>query len=286
MSIRFEKILPDTNTSFRVLYQKVQADSFAWDYHYHPELELVFVPNGNGRSYVGNHLSYYEAGDFILIGENVPHAGFGYGSQSVHEEWVVQFRKEILLDSSFGALPEMNAIQVLLKKAASGIRFNGETREICAQLFPQLAQKKGLPRFLILLEILDYLAHSNEFELLNDKGVLSSSNKDFQRITAILDYVASHFSEQIQTSDVAEITHLSLAAFCHYFKRNFQQNFTDFLNEYRIKQACILLTQGTSVSDTAFLVGFNSLPYFSATFKRLKKCSPSAYRKAVFTFVQ
>lgn len=285
MSIRFEKILPDEDSSFRVLYQNVHADSFTWDYHYHPEIELVFVPNGNGRSYVGNHLSQYEDGDFILIGDNLPHAGFGYGSQSVHEEWVVQFRKEMLSDGIFGSLPEMNAIQFMLKKAACGIRFNGNTRKVCAPFFPKLAEKKGLARLLILLEILDYLAHSSDFELLNEKEVLASSNKDFQRTTAILDFVAAHFSEQIQTSDVAEITHLSLAAFCHYFKRNFQQNFTDFLNEYRINQACVFLTQGKSVSETAFLVGFNSLPYFSLTFKRVKKCSPSAYRKAVAPFI-
>lgn len=286
MSIRFEKIQPDLSSSFRVLYQNVHADSFTWDYHYHPEIELVFVPNGNGRSYVGNHLSFYEDGDFILIGENVPHAGFGYGSQSVHEEWVIQFRKEIFTDGTLGTLPEMHAIQSMLKKAACGIRFKGQTRRMCAHLFPTLAQKKGLERLLTLLEILDFLANSSEFELLNEKRVLSLSNKDFQRTTVILDFVAAHFSEQIQTSDVAEITHLSLAAFCHYFKRNFQQSFSDFLNEYRINQACRLLAQGKTVSDTAFLVGYNSLPYFSLTFKRLKKCSPSAYRKAVSTFVQ
>ncbi|MFN3588778.1 MAG: AraC family transcriptional regulator [Spirosomataceae bacterium] len=286
MSIRFEKILPDVDSSFRVLYQNVCADSFTWDYHYHPEIELVFVPSGNGRSYVGNHLSYYEDGDFILIGENVPHAGFGYGSQSVHEEWVIQFRKEIFTEGALGSLPELNDILFMLKKAACGIRFKGEARKVCAQLFPILAQKKGLARLLTLLEILYYLAHSSEFELLNEKRILSSSNKDFQRTTAILDFVAAHFSEQIQTSDVAEITHLSLAAFCHYFKRNFQQSFTDFLNEYRVNQACLLLAQGKTVSEAAFLVGFNSLPYFSLTFKRIKNCSPSAYRKAVSTFVQ
>jgi hypothetical protein len=40
---------------------------------------------------VGNHLSYYQEGDLVLIGSNVPHGGFGFGAIGEHEEVVIQF---------------------------------------------------------------------------------------------------------------------------------------------------------------------------------------------------
>ena len=45
-------------------------------WHFHPELELVYVNKGQGKRHIGNHLSYFNNSQLLLIGSNLPHNGF------------------------------------------------------------------------------------------------------------------------------------------------------------------------------------------------------------------
>ena len=71
-----ESIQPSFGSSFLVQQfdDKTQNKTPTW--HFHPELELVFVSNGSGRRHIGHHLSYFKDGDLLLIGSNLPHFGF------------------------------------------------------------------------------------------------------------------------------------------------------------------------------------------------------------------
>ncbi|WP_332369368.1 response regulator [Spirosoma telluris] len=52
----------------------------------------------------------------------------------------------------------------------------------------------------------------------------------------------------------------------------------EFLRRYRLEQAALLLaTRSTSVSDTAYQVGFESLPYFTKVFQEQYGVPPSEY---------
>ncbi|MEM0933748.1 MAG: AraC family transcriptional regulator, partial [Bacteroidota bacterium] len=72
----FEAIAPSFGHSFT--YQKFNANkenkNNGW--HYHPELELVYINGGSGKRQIGSHVSYFRDGDLILIGSNLPHCGF------------------------------------------------------------------------------------------------------------------------------------------------------------------------------------------------------------------
>lgn len=60
---------------------------------------------------------------------------------------------------------------------------------------------------------------------------------------------------------------------------HFSQNFNEFINTYRIKEARQrLVEEDTAVTVIAFEVGFNSIASFNRVFKTLTGCSPSEYR--------
>ena len=48
MKIEFEQVMEDLGSSFRLLHQKIPAERYSWQYHYHPEYEIVCVLNGKG----------------------------------------------------------------------------------------------------------------------------------------------------------------------------------------------------------------------------------------------
>lgn len=276
--IPLERISPDPESSFKILYHHVMPDVFLWNYHYHPEFELVFVFDGIGRRHVGNHVSYYENGDLVLIGSNLPHSGFGYGALGKHEELVIQFKRELVQE-----IAEFEIVNQLLKKAQYGVSFPKAVKKRLEGDFKKIKGLEPFERYISLLSLLRKLAIETDYQILN--STLYQSNdfaKDQNRVLKIFQYVEKNYANDINNQQVAELSNLTLPAFCNYFKKNLGVSFTDFLNEYRINQSCIQLTEGQSVSNVAFLCGFNSLSYFSRTFKYFKKISPSEFQSKVF----
>lgn len=279
MKTEFEIIQPDAGSSFRVLHHNVSADTFKWHYHYHPEYEIVCVFEGLGRRHVGNHLSNYEDGDLVLIGSNLPHGGFGYGSVDMHEEIVVQFTEDFL-GENFLAKPEIEQIKKLFERSQQGLSFHGKIKRELSDKLKNLPQLSHFERLIELLIILQKLANSSEFNALNQDGIKYNFNlKDQERLGKVYRYVEENYSQNIDIQCVAKICNLTIPAFCNYFKKNLNQTFTDFTNEYRINQACKMLLEGLEIVDICYRCGFNNVSYFGRVFKQFKGINPSQFRR-------
>ncbi len=281
MKTEFEVIRPDEGSSFRILHNVVLPELFRWQFHYHPEYEIVCVFNGSGRRHVGMHLSHYEDGDLVFIGPNVPHSGFGQEATGPHEEIVVQL-KENLLGDHFLEMPEMKAVKKLFERSHLGVCFHGETKAYIKERLQQLLLLPPFERLLELVKILQILATTHESYLLNAEGVkLEVSPKDEIRLNKILKYVEENYQKPIEIQKIASIIHLTVPSFCHYFKKMMNATFTDFVNQYRINQACRLLATDKSITDIGYESGFGNVAYFNRVFKAHKQQSPSEYRKAL-----
>ena len=122
MKVTFERVIPDEKSSFRTIHNTAPISEFKWEYHYHPEIELVCVISGSGTRHVGYHKSNYTHGDLVLIGSNIPHSGFGLNSIDPHEEIVLQFREDILQFPEQES--EARSIKSLLELSKFGILYN------------------------------------------------------------------------------------------------------------------------------------------------------------------
>ena len=97
----FESISPTFGHSFT--YQKFDKNKSNTNksWHYHPELELVYVNGGSGKRQIGSHISYYTDGDLILIGSNLPHCGFTDKLTGNESETVIQMKMDFLGNDFF-----------------------------------------------------------------------------------------------------------------------------------------------------------------------------------------
>jgi AraC-like DNA-binding protein/quercetin dioxygenase-like cupin family protein len=280
MKIEFESVQEDEGSSLRLLHQKLSPEKFSWQYHYHPEYELVYVLAGNGTRQVGNHISNYENGDLVLMGPDLPHSGFGLNSRGSIEQVVVQFKKEVF-GPSLLQRPEMKRINELFEKSRYGISFGEITKEKVTKKLLRLLKLEPFDRFVELITILQILANAEEHTLLNSQVTLPTTiRKVHIRLQNIFNYVEQNFQEEINIKKVADIAHLTVPAFCNYFKKIMNITFTDFINQYRIEQACILLQQEKSVGEVCFECGFNNVPYFNKVFKNIIKKTPSEFKKS------
>lgn len=280
MRLQFEKIEPEVGSSFKFIHH-TEPNSCRVFWHYHPEHEIVFIPGGSGKRHIGQHVSHYTDGQLVFIGPGVPHLNFSYGADQPIEEWIVQLRDDFL-GPDFLLKPELAAVRRLFERAKQGISFGVATQQVVGGQLRQLPALPPFQRMLTVLEICHQLAVADDAELLHADGTQFDINpREQERINRIYQFVESHYQQPIDIRAVADLSSLTVPAFCRYFKRMTQLTFTDFVNEYRVNQARRLLNSARTVADIGFDVGFNNLSHFNKTFKTITGQTPSAYRLAV-----
>lgn len=280
MKIHYELVKPDDNSSIRFLYQKLAIKDHFWEYHYHPEYELVCVFEGSGTRHVGTHLSAYENGDLVLIGSNVPHSGFGLNANDPHVEIVVQIHPDVLSETL--GLPEMKELAALLKQSTKGIRFLRPTQEKVKKMLIGMINMKPFDRLIEFIRILRYLSTTADYEVLNNQEIVDNVNKHQSRLQKIFSYVELHYKNEIEISDVADLVNISVPSFCNYFKKTTQITFTEFVNRYRIQKACVLLIDDKTIAGVCFECGFNNVTYFNKIFKRIMGKTPSEFKNEYY----
>lgn len=289
MSIKkpaLEKISPEFGSSFTVKQYTDPSPNIKTPFwHFHPELELVYVKGGSGKRHIGYHLSYFNDGDLVFIGSNLPHYGFTDRLTGNESETIVQIRNHFL-GQSFLEIPEMNTIRQMFERAKFGIAFHGSTKESIGAQLEKLPQLNPFDRLLELLKILKEMAASKEFKILNANGFkIEVAHQDNDRINDIYYYVRQHFQEQIKLEDIAKKVSMTIPAFCRYFKKVSGKTFTQFVNELRVVHATKLLTEKKiSITEVCLECGFNNFSHFNKVFKETTGKSPSAYRKGATQF--
>lgn len=98
-------------------------------------------------------------------------------------------------------------------------------------------------------------------------------------IRKALDYIELHYAEKIGLKTLSDALYISPNYFSDLFRRHMKVKFSDFLIEYRLKKACILLKKPEyKVSEIAEMVGFRNSTYFSTVFKKTYNLTPLEYK--------
>jgi AraC-like DNA-binding protein len=278
MKATFEKIEPVFGNSFTIRQFTDCSNKPFW--HFHPEYEIVYVSNGSGKRHIGDHISYYEDGDLIFLGPDLPHFGFTEGMSEEHVEVVVQMKADFL-GRDFWQKPEMEAIRQLFGRAEQGLSFYGHTKKLVGDRLVGMLELNNFDRLLELLSILQQLATSEEYNLLHATGFAVEVNaQDHDRMETIYAYVQENFQEEVSLEEVAKRINMTVPAFCRYFKKLTRKTFIEFVNEIRIAHACRALTdEHLSIAAVSFDSGFNNLSHFNKQFRLITGVSPREYRK-------
>ena len=277
MKLNLEQIHPDNDSSFRFLLTPKLNEVFYW--HFHPEIELVYVEADIGIRHIGEHISTYEGCDLALIGSYIPHLNFDYGVKATVETVVIQF-PETYFESGLIRIPELKIVVELMERAKSGLAFTGETKRIAGVRLKKLQHLDRFHQFMELMSIFQFLAESDEYVNLNVRPISSQTIlKQQERMHRIHQFVETNFQKPIDTQQIANEVNLSLPAFCRYMKKTTKLTYTDFVNQYRIQYAKKLLIQDKNVTEACFESGFESLSYFNRIFKKWTGETPSGFRK-------
>jgi two-component system response regulator YesN len=101
-------------------------------------------------------------------------------------------------------------------------------------------------------------------------------------IRQAIDYIETHFNEDISMQDVAEIVYLNPWYFSELFREKTGITFTDYITNTRIDNAKRLLRQSRLKNfEIAGRVGFDNASYFNYIFKKKVGITPRTYRQMI-----
>ncbi|MEO9953160.1 AraC family transcriptional regulator [Nonlabens sp.] len=274
-----KKIQPEFGGSVFVQKSTTERGDNKPFWHFHPEIELVYVNEGKGKRHIGNHMSYYNDSQLLLIGSMLPH--IGYTDRPNHgSELLVQFLPDFLGEGFF-TVPEMAPIKQLFERAKNGLLFKKDTIERLGTQIHDLNDVHGFERTILLLKILHDLATTDDYEVLNaETFTFETELQDNSKTEVIYKYINQNYKEQIPLEEIASKVSMTVPAFCRYFKKTSGKTFTKIVNEYRVVHATKLLSESQmSITEICFECGFNNFSHFNKIFKEFTGKSASKYRK-------
>ncbi|GKX27537.1 hypothetical protein SH1V18_00170 [Vallitalea longa] len=99
-------------------------------------------------------------------------------------------------------------------------------------------------------------------------------------ILQALKYINNNYMHNIKLSDIASSIPINESYLSAQFKQEYHISLKQYLNQYRINQATILIKNSDmNLTDIALKVGFESTNYFSTVFKKYLNMTPTEYYK-------
>lgn len=280
MDAIFKKVITPAGSSFIVREDGIHPKNY---WHYHPEFEMLYLPDAKGVNFIGDSIEAIHPGEIVLLGPNLPHAtkrDIPYYEKHPEEDpkvICIQFEMNFL-GQEVWQKPEFLLIGEMLAKAGRGIRFVGKTADTAAPLIMKMMAQKGVRKIMLLLCVLEELAHSGQFNFISSCGFMKNFDETDEKINKVYEYTINNFREDIPLEKICSLVYLSQSAFCRYFKSHTAKTYNEFLTEVRIGYACKLLLQGRlNISQICFECGYKNISNFNRHFKEVMHVTPSEY---------
>jgi AraC-like DNA-binding protein len=271
-----QAVPPSPYASWR--YDVRSEPRFGFDWHYHPECELVLIREGSGLRYVGDRIEPYGPGDLVLVGGNMPHT---WESESAgrHRAVTMMFRRDAFGPGLFDS-PEFQQVKHMLDRSAWGLRFEGSGVADVADAIVAADDLDAARRSVRLLEILVSLSELGSDTLATrsmETGVDAAAR---QRVDLVVGLIHRDYAEELTVAWAADLVAMTPDAFSRFFRRHVGLTFTDYVNAIRIAAACHRLSEGdASIGAIASDCGYQNLSHFNRRFRLRTGMSPREYRR-------
>ena len=263
-------------------YTDKPENSIPW--HWHKELEIVYVKDGALSLQLQGKTFSLEKGDCLVLNSNIIHFAMAAPKCELHS---LVFDSMLVTGNSDSVFARKYILPLIFCTSFSGYLLKAATDEtiIChfVRAFDALVQEIHGFEFMVrenLSQIFFFLSQQFALEI---KTKDTELDQDDIRIRNMLAYIHRNFSNDLNLAEIAKAAAIGERECLRCFQRTIQLSPLQYLLKYRIRQGAELLLSnpGNSVSEIATLCGFDSPSNFAKMFKRFYNCTPRDYRKSV-----
>lgn len=248
--------------------EKIFNDNFSV-YNSSENYKLISFSTGPHNIVINDSFYKVEKEDILLISPNDIYSTI----DNYPQKMLLQFNTEYLQQYFSEALIEkaLLCFQYTILRLPEHKQI--ELKNILEKLKETDSKASDNLAFIRLFEILNLLYIGNT-EVIHEE----CPNK---RISDILKYIDLNYAHIDNIDMIAENFYITKYYLCRTFKHYTGCTVIDYLNHVKIKNACRLMTENNQLSITkiATLSGFNSISYFSSTFKKVVGKTPKQFIK-------
>lgn len=254
----------------------------AW--HWHDEMEAVVLTQGSVVFAAGNRKYTLQAGEGFFINSGALHgawaldtSGCQFHSLVFHPRLVGGDSDSVFYQNYVRPLMENSALEGFVFSPripwqADACQAIESAWQACAAetVGYEFQVRTNLSQLLCLLQ-----SGYPESGAPNKKQLRSA-----QRIKGMLRYIHDNFAQDLNTDQIAASIGVSESECLRCFRSTIGTTPIQYLRQYRIQQSAQLLSKTQDpVADVALRCGFQDVSYFTKTFRELRGCSPSEYRR-------
>ena len=250
------------------------------DTHFHQEVELVYVMEGELRLYVMEREYHLKRGDICVINSN--------------EEHRIETQGEITTAHLFITYSLIRSVYNGVSSFffCNSISEDDERYEKLRELLNQLLKRKMFCEkeaeeeqheyeyLSVFYKVLGYLTSNFIKKAKTDAG-MSMQQKSQMRTLQINEYIMNNYNQPISLKSLADTLYLSEGYLSRYFKKIYNMSFSAYLRQVRLSHAMSeLLYTDKAILQIALDNGFSSISFFNKVFKEEYGKSPSHIRNS------
>jgi len=279
MSYQLENVEHFKNLPIRTFFHSIKECS----YHWHRDIELLFVLSGTILVQADYHDTLLQKGDLFLVGSGDIHLAHESGDKNLilalqvdpafiekHDPDIA--RRRFDFNTVFSEHPELPVFSTV--------------REIMALIMWEMRiQKQGYTikieslvhqLFSVLLREFNHTLRDAKAEEVFDR----ENAENYPRIRRIIQRVERGYEEKLSLAEIAEQEQLSLGYLSRFFKEKTGCKFTEYVNLIRVKKSLPdLVSTDRKITDIALDSGFADVKAYNTFFKRTYKMTPSRWRE-------
>lgn len=263
LHIKTNKLCP-----FQVHYD---CNSYNETSNWHSNIEVIVVISGQGKVQYGADTLDVRSGDIVVFNTSVLHR--------VHKSDDILYHC-VIIDDDFC---EENGI-FTSKLTFDKIFSDKVTEQLCISAAYSCKfyedSKTTINAAKARLAVLSLLVDLSENHLKID-GSTSSGEKNISEkyVKRVIAYLTQNHTDAVSLDSLASMCGISKCHLAREFKRYTGQTVLTYTNLIRCKHAEQCIAKGMTVTEAAIESGFESISYFSRTYKKLFGKSPSRINK-------
>ena len=249
--------------------------------HWHIEAEMMLVCSGSIRIGINKDTRILNQGEMALFRSTDIHY---YDSRNLHSSIIVLIFRPELVESP-GGWPENRQFDPAFIDERLFAGLAKPVRDEITNLFREIVQELKTQHPHYRLYVKGMIAELCALILRHfptrpaDTPKNGAKKPDILRVQNAIQYLQTHYMEEISLSDIAQACGLSPYYFSRLFSKFTGIPFKEYLTRTRVEKAEQLIRANPrSMIDTAMECGFNSVRTFNRAFKAVKGHPPSRSR--------
>lgn len=258
-------------------FRRIVNEDIDFDYpsHWHNAVELLYVMQNAFIAHVNSQTYSMKEGDILFIPSGELHGFKG----------VTKTGRRIFINfelSSLGFFDDLNRILCHICEVRY-ITPGGELYEPIVSQIQKIIQADDNVNQLFyvarMIDILLLLGESRQNPIRSNSPISERKLVGMDRINKSFEYISENYQKNITLKDVAQAVGFSECYFSRLFKDITEKSFHQYLNEFRIQRAKIMLMDANcTVSQAAYAAGSSSVTTFERFFRKTNGYSPQKFR--------